>query len=210
MPDHSTLSKTRDSYGEEVFESVFGKVVEICKKHGLVKGETIITDSTLIEADASIDSMVSRSPDLVTAENTSRGKEGITAPLLSRKLTNKTHISSTDPESTLAKKAGTPQKLKYKVHTSINAENRIILDNKVTTGSFHETNIYVERLNYIEEKYQLCIREAIADRAYGSADNIFALRKKNISAYIQLFSTRSGQVTKVKEYGFIYEAEHDR
>jgi transposase len=60
VPDHSSLSRIKDRYGEKIFEIFFDKVVEVCKETGLVKGQRIITDSTLIEADASLDSMVAR------------------------------------------------------------------------------------------------------------------------------------------------------
>lgn len=61
-PDHSSLSRIRDRYEASVFEKFFDKVVDLCKDYGLVKGERIITDGTLIEANASIESMVSRNP----------------------------------------------------------------------------------------------------------------------------------------------------
>jgi len=55
-PDHSTLSRTRDRLGVDVFEKVFERIVKECIKIGLVKGQQIITDAALIKADASIDS----------------------------------------------------------------------------------------------------------------------------------------------------------
>jgi len=211
VPDHSTLSKIRDRYGEEVFESVFSMVVEICRKHGLVKGERIITDSTLIEADASVDSMVPRDPDLTDEENTSGYREDITAPLPSKKISNKTHVSSTDPDSSLAQKAGTPRTLKYKVHTSLDADSRVIIDNKVTTGGCHDSTIYLGRLEHIKKKYAIPLKEAVGDRGYGTTENLKVLNGKGIKTYIPLFSTRSGQNdAKVAELGFIYDKGHDR
>jgi transposase len=207
VPDHSSLSRIKDRYGEKIFEIFFDKVVEVCKETVLVKGQRIITDSTLIEADASLDSMVAR--DTSQEIEVIEPRQDMTAPFPSRKLTNKTHVSTTDPESTLAKKEGAPKKLKYKVHTSIDADSRIILDNKVTTGACHETQIYLDRLEYIRAKYNLSIQEVIADRGYGAAENIQALNNKNITTFIPLFSSRSGQVSKVKEYGFIYSEEYN-
>lgn len=125
----------------------FDKVVCLCKKYGLVKGERIITDGTLIEADASIDAMINRIP---SEDNNVEPRTDVTAPLPSRKLSNKTHISKTDPDSSLAKKNGTPRSLKYKIHISIDADSRVVLDNKVTTGACHETQIYLDRISYIK------------------------------------------------------------
>src|SRR5689334_23024618 len=47
ISDHSSVSRIRDRYGEEVFERFFSKVVEKCRDHGLVRGKRVITDSTL-------------------------------------------------------------------------------------------------------------------------------------------------------------------
>ena len=207
VPDHSSLSRIRDRYGEKTFEVFFDKVIEVCRTKGLVKGERIITDSTLIAADASLDSMAVR--DAVQDDGTTVPRQDMTAPYPTRKLTNKTHVSTTDPDSTLARKGGAAQKLKYKVHTSIDADSRVILDNKVTTGACHETQVYLNRLKYIENKYALSIQEAIADRGYGAAENIQSLRGKNIKAFIPLFSSRSGQVLKIEKHGFIYNKEED-
>lgn len=168
-PDHSSLSRIRDRYEASVFEKFFDKVVDLCKDYGLVKGERIITDGTLIEANASIESMVSRNP---SESDEAEPRTDVTAPLPSKKLSNKTHISKTDPDSSLAKKEGTARSLKYKIHISIDADSRVILDNKVTTGGFHETQIYLDRLAHIKDKYELPILSVIADRGYGSAENI--------------------------------------
>lgn len=206
-PDHSSLTRIRDRYESNVFERFFDEVIGLCKKHGLVKGERIITDSTLIEANASIESMVSRIP---TDSGKVERRTDVTAPLPSRKISNKTHISKTDPDSSLAKKAGKPRSLKYKVHISIDADSRVILDNKVTTGGLHEGPIYLDRMSYLKDKYQLRIDEAIADRGYGSIENIQSLQLQNITTYIPLFSSRSGKVAKIKDNGFIFEEEHNR
>jgi len=208
IPDHSTLSKIRDRYGLQVFEDFFSKVIELCRESGLVKGERIITDSTLIEADASLDSMVikkSSEPVLPSGEDNKTQDLSLT-----KKLSNQTHISATDSDSSLAKKPGTNKGLKYKVHTSIDADSRVILDNKVTTGSCHDTQIYLERLKYIQNKYNLLIKEVIADRGYGAAENIQSLQEQKITSYIPLFSSNSGKIVKLEEHGFVFDKEHNR
>jgi transposase len=209
VPDHSSLSRIRDRYGVKIFEIFFDKVVEVCRRTGLVKGERIITDSTLIDADASLDSMVLKEPkptrlDFQIEDNSNK------LPELDIKLSNKTHISKTDQDSSLAKKAGSTKGLKYKVHTSIDADSRVILDNKVTTGSCHDTQIYLERLEYIQDKYNFIITETIADRGYGAAENIQSLQEQNITTYIPLFSSNSGKIIKLEEQGFNFDKEHNR
>ena len=59
-PNHSVLSKARSRYGKEVFEKFFEHVLRRCVEAGLVEGERIFADSTLIDADASVRSLVDR------------------------------------------------------------------------------------------------------------------------------------------------------
>jgi transposase len=59
VPDHSSLSRIRDRYGEQIFEAVFRRIVALCKEKGLVAQECrVMTDATLIAADASINSLI--------------------------------------------------------------------------------------------------------------------------------------------------------
>lgn len=67
IPDHSVLSKARARWGKEVFEKVFQKVVEQCVEAGLVDGRLLHVDSTMVKAQASKNSVVKTSPELVEA-----------------------------------------------------------------------------------------------------------------------------------------------
>jgi hypothetical protein len=58
IPDHSVLSKARKRWGVEVFKRFFERIVWQCVKSGLVDGRKIFMDSSLIEADASNNSVV--------------------------------------------------------------------------------------------------------------------------------------------------------
>ncbi len=59
-PDHSVISKARSRYGRETFEKFFERILELCIKAGLAKGDKVFADSTLIRANASLGSMVPR------------------------------------------------------------------------------------------------------------------------------------------------------
>ncbi len=74
IPDHSSLTRIRDRLGESIFESVFRKIVEQCKQKGLVKADCrVMTDATLVEADASLDSLIHNDPDKAKQEAEARG-----------------------------------------------------------------------------------------------------------------------------------------
>ena len=66
--------------------------------------------------------------------------------------------------------------MKYKVHQTIDADSRVILDTEVTTGARHDNQPYLPQLERVREHYKITIGEATADRGYGSADIIRALQ----------------------------------
>ena len=57
LPWHSTISRTRQLYGEAVFLSLFQKIVSLCVEKGMVRGKRQAVDSAYIKANASMDSL---------------------------------------------------------------------------------------------------------------------------------------------------------
>jgi len=60
LPDHSTLSKIRLRYGLEVFQRFFEAIVEQCQQAKLVWGKELYFDSTQVNANADLHSLVPR------------------------------------------------------------------------------------------------------------------------------------------------------
>lgn len=60
VPDHSVLSKVRARFGPTVYLGFFKEIVRQCEQAGLVRGDKVYLDSTLVEANAGIDSLGSR------------------------------------------------------------------------------------------------------------------------------------------------------
>jgi transposase len=58
LPYHSTLSRTRKLYGEDLFMELFKKVLERCIDNGMLSGRRQAVDSVFIKANAAIDSML--------------------------------------------------------------------------------------------------------------------------------------------------------
>jgi len=53
LPDHSTLSKALDRFGDEVFNDLFKQSIAQCKASGLIEGKVLHVDATTIRADVS-------------------------------------------------------------------------------------------------------------------------------------------------------------
>lgn len=60
LPWHSTISRTRQLYGEEVFLSLFQEVLRLCVAQGMVSGKRQAIDSAFIKANASMDSLLEK------------------------------------------------------------------------------------------------------------------------------------------------------
>lgn len=51
LPDHSTLSKALDRFGDEMFNDLFSRSIEACRRSGLIEGRLLHVDATTIRAD---------------------------------------------------------------------------------------------------------------------------------------------------------------
>lgn len=59
-PDHSVLSKARVRFGMGVFERFFQHSIELCREAGLLCEGPVYVDTTLVQAAASMDSLVEK------------------------------------------------------------------------------------------------------------------------------------------------------
>ncbi len=60
LPWHSTISRTRQLYGEDLFLSLFQQVLKLCINKGMVRGKRQCVDSAFIKANASMDSLIEK------------------------------------------------------------------------------------------------------------------------------------------------------
>jgi hypothetical protein len=84
LPWHSTISRTRQLYPIALFETLFNKVFTLCVNAGMVSGHTQAVDSAPIKANASIESVVPKTPatslkshlQKVSEENSEQNNDG--------------------------------------------------------------------------------------------------------------------------------------
>jgi transposase len=97
LPWHSTLSRTRQLFGEEVFLELFRRVLKLCIDKGMVSGRRQAVDSAYIKANASLDSLLEKEvmDDAQTfseeLENNDDGKEKKTVSYLRKKKVEQHH-----------------------------------------------------------------------------------------------------------------------
>ncbi|MFT5802393.1 MAG: transposase [Nonlabens sp.] len=69
MPWHSTISRTRQLFPEDLFEKVFTQVLTLCIEKGMVSGHTQVIDSAPVKANASMDSLELKVPEEELSEH---------------------------------------------------------------------------------------------------------------------------------------------
>ena len=203
IPHHASLSNIKKRFPVSLFEDIFIAILEQCRGKGLLESNSCMTDSTLLDANAALNSLV-----LIDkpSENTEAKEERHTKKV---KLSNKTHKSTTDPDATLAVKSRTIHSLKYKVHVCSDSSSRVITAIKITTGSVHDSVPYLELLEYLRDKIKIPVSEVIADRAYGTGAILSDLVEQGISSFIPLFNSRSGTADSLANEFLHYDNEKD-
>jgi transposase len=102
IPDHSTFSKNRHGRFRQsgVFREVFEEIVRRCVEAGLVEGETLAVDGTMVAADASQHSRIRRE-ELREAAQVSRTVQQYLAELeQANPVAEPALVSTTDPRCT--------------------------------------------------------------------------------------------------------------
>lgn len=210
LPDHSSLTNIRKRWGAEQFSRIFKRSVSACAAAGLVNGETVHIDATLIRADVSWESLTERHVEQVLQENAaeSGGVEGPVEVEQSRSKSPKKY-SPTDPDATLTTSCRQYRMEPcYKQHTAVDDRAGVIVDVEVTTGEASEGRQLPRQIERIEAQTGITIRTATADGAYAHSTNFAMLETRGTQAIIppQPEATRAGRIPARR---FRYDARHD-
>ena len=212
VPDHSSLTRIRDRLGEETFDGIFRKFIIQWKKAGIIKGEKLIADASLVEANASINSMVERpksDPEVRALKNYEKRYSDFHEGKKQRKYSNQTHVSQSDPDAKLVARKGYYRKLSYKVHYTIDGKSRIITDCHGTPGSQHECPILPDRIQYQLNKFKFPVKEVIADKGYGRGSTYSFFKAQGIRSYIPVHDDNMGK-GRLSSQQFKYDRRKDQ
>jgi transposase len=225
LPWHSTLSRTRQLYGEEQFVNLFKQVLKLCIDEGLICGKRQAVDSALIKANASKSSMVERlimEDASVFSRELNDNSEDEPAPSEKPKGGNKndqgkksapvnqTHYSPSDPDARLTMKPGKPMNLYYRSQISVDTASHFITYIQAFPGNAADNTSLREMLKHVVgnmNENNIQVKEILADTGYSSGDAIRALIGHDIEGYIP----NPGTFKHSREdEGFTYDAENDR
>lgn len=192
LPDHSSLSRIRERWGADTFQAIFTKTVQTCIDAGLVSGETVHVDSTLIRADVSWESIVTKHAHDVIRENREEdGGDDVSADPPKRCGRPRTRdkkqkkVSLTDPEATMATSSRNHYlEPTYKQHTTVDDQAGIVIDVDLTTGEINEGTKLIETIERVECMTGKPIKHVTADKGYSHSLNYRELDKRGIDAVI--------------------------
>jgi len=225
LPWHSTLSRTRQLYGGEVFTEVFQSVLKQCIDKGMVVGSRQAVDSVFVKANASLDSMIEREvlQDVAAFANQldqNAEEEAKKAPVINlpkkaykkgiapkKNPNNQTHYSPSDPDAKMSVKPGKATALNYLGQVGVDTASHVITHIQAFEADKRDCQCLPQvaegLLNNLSQN-GMEVEEMLADTAYSSGEALKALEKHNIAGYIpnrtQFVSERPG---------FVYHKEED-
>jgi transposase len=208
VPWHSTLSRTRQLYGQEVFKELFGKVLSQCIEKGMVSGCRQAIDSVQVKANASLDSIkrkeILRDGELyaVSLREEEQDQNGG-----GEKWTNKTHESSTDPDARLATKPGKTTDFKYLAQVSVDSAHHVITEAQMHHADKRDSQCMQEMVEGVLENLEgegVLVETILSDSAYSSTDSLQCLEDNGLTGYIP----NHGRY-KTEREGFTYDKQNN-
>ena len=194
LPWHSTISRTRQLYGEDVFLSLFRKVLSLCVQKGMIRGKRQAIDSAFIKANASLDSLIEKEVVADAQVYCDELNEGSEFKLAINKKeeehkspSNSTHYSPTDPDARMSVKPGKATHLNFFGQIAVDDSNHVITGAIADFADKRDSqclpNILGQTIENLKEN-EILIDQIVADTGYSSVDALKYCEKNNIDAYI--------------------------
>lgn len=217
VPNHSVLSKARKRWGEELFETLFVRTVQQCVEAGLVDGSKVHVDGSLIDADASRDSVLKADPETIArikaAYAVQERKLDESKPPSARFDTNRQLVSTTDPDAPCVSKgpASGTARPRYKHHRMVDDRCGVITAVETTPGCVAEAEQVVPLLVQHESNTQRTANAVVADRGYGTVETYCQLVEQGVRPHISpMMSPGHKSEGRFTREDFLYDAKQDR
>ena len=201
-PEHSSLTRIRKRLPLQVHEQMFAMALEIAHRRGLLRGKTVLVDSTTLEANAAMRSIVRKD----TGENWTQyvtrlaEAEGISEPSAEdlarfdrkrkgKKVSNEDWESRTDPDARIAKMKDGTTHLAYKAEHAVDLDSGMILAAAIEPADASDAQTIAGRMidtqvNLIRAGSEQALEEAVADKGYHKTQTLRVLADLGIRAYI--------------------------
>lgn len=212
-PDHSVLSKARNRWGAEVFESFFMNILEQCINAGLVDGETIYIDSSTIDANADIDKVRPQlrkvSGEIIDKleEIVEPGQDEFTEQNTEQDKVEKA-VNPADPDARIGRKYG-KSALGYKDHRVTDDKHGVITSTISTPANLNDDKVLKQAVHTHQANTATKVRTVTADKIYGTIENYKFLNAKGSKACIPHQRHGSKKAGKFSHDKFRYDKKQD-
>jgi len=193
-PDHSSMTKIRQRLPEEVFAEVFSFALGMAELHKLLKGKTLGVDSSILEANAAMKSIVRRETGEAWKEYLARlyaeenGEQPPTEEELRRfdqqrkdkKVPNAEWKSSSDEDARIARMKDGRTHLAYKTEHAVDLETEVIVAAEVYRADEDdrqtiEQTVAAAEDNLIRAEVETAPQEVVGDKGYYKTETLASL-----------------------------------
>ena len=211
-PDHVTISRTRRLIGEETHHRIFGWVLQQLARAGLIRGKTIGVDSTTLEANAAMKSIVRRDTHesytgylqrLAEAEGVGPQDAAALRRMdrkRSKRMSNDEWVNRSDPEAEITRLKDGRTALAYKAEQAVDMQTGAIVAVTTHGGAAADTETVRDTVceagmavaDVLADKapdgdYKVDaqgVQEVVADKGYHSNEVMRDLRELELRSYV--------------------------
>ena len=204
-PDHSTLSDIRQRLAPEIFQEVFVFVLKIAEDKKLLSGKTVGVDSTLLEANAAMKTIVRRETGEDWKKYVTRlmREEGVVAKdeqpsdeeirrfdkKRKKRASNDEWVSKTDPDSRIKKMKDGRTHLAYKAEHVVDLDTDLLLAAEIRSATEADSQTLIDSVTDAQEKLDAAeteaeIQEVVGDKGYHSAQALAAAAELELRTYV--------------------------
>jgi transposase len=200
-PDHSSLSVIRHRLPTEVYQAVFELMLKALKECGLLKGRNVGIDSSVIEANASLKSLVVRNTEeaywdyvkkLAQAAgidpNDEKAVRRFDRKRPGKKLSNEQFKNRHDADAKISRQKGKTD-LVYKPEHSVDMDSGVIIQAQLVAAESADSVELPQRIQSVQDCLERLepgkkIKTVVADGNYHSLGNICALQEAGFKVVI--------------------------
>jgi transposase len=200
-PDHSSLTRIRQRLPLDAHEQVFVFVLRLAQEKKLLRGKTVAVDSTTLEANAAMRSIVRKDTGEGYKDYLKRllAEQGVESPTdeearrfdkgRKKKGSNEEWQSPADPDSRIAKMKDRRTHLAYKAEHVVDLDSEFVLAAPIYTADQGDQatlidSIWEAQVNLVLAGSGQEVEEAVADKGYHKAQTLADCEGCNTRTYI--------------------------
>ena len=206
-PDHSSLTRIRQRLGQEVYDEAFSILLSVLAKHKLLKGKKLGVDTSVIEANASMRTIINRDTGETYGEYVKRlAKEsgiesedqdavrGFDRKRKGKKVSNDEWHNPNDDDARIGPTKQGKIKMIHKIEHIVDMDTGAIVDLDVLPGDQSDSEDLAEHIWDAENRINKALGKPqdeatatamVADKGYFAIDELSRLQRSGIRTVVE-------------------------